>query len=115
MSSFSEKGLLGELEQLVLLAAQGLGDGAYAVSIRDEIEARTGISLGRSSTYVTLDRVERKGYVASRMGDPTPERGGKAKRCFTITAAGTRALATAHAAIARMRGERPARTARSTR
>jgi PadR family transcriptional regulator len=111
MSSFSDKGLLGELEQLVLLAAGHLGDDAYAVSIRDEIERRTGISLGRSSVYVTLDRLDRKGYVTSRLGDPTPERGGKAKRCFKITGAGARALASAEAAIARMR----ARPARSTR
>ena len=103
VSTFSEKGLLGELEQLVLLAARRLGDDAYAVSIRDEIEARTDIALGRSSVYVTLDRLERKGYVRSRFGDPTPERGGKAKRCFAVTAAGVRALATAEAAVARLR------------
>jgi PadR family transcriptional regulator PadR len=108
MSSFSEKGLLGELEQLVLLAAERQGEDAYAVSIRDEIEARTGISLGRSTVYVTLDRLARKGYLASRMGDPTPERGGKAKRCFATTAAGARALATAESAIAQMRGARSA-------
>jgi DNA-binding PadR family transcriptional regulator len=109
MSSFSDKGLLGELEQLVLLSLPALKDDAYAVSIRDHIEARTGISLGRSSVYVTLDRLERKGYVTSVFGEPTPERGGKAKRCFQITAAGTRALAVAERALARMR----ARTARS--
>jgi DNA-binding PadR family transcriptional regulator len=115
MSSFSDKGLLGELEQLVLLAARQQGDDAYAVSIRDEIEARTGISLGRSSVYVTLDRLERKGYVASRFGDPTPERGGKAKRCFKITAAGSRALVAAQVAIAQMRGGRSAKAARPAR
>ena len=109
MSSFSEKGLLGELEQLVLLAAIRLADDAYAVSIRDEIHARTGIALGRSSVYVTLDRLDRKGYLTSKFGAPTPERGGKAKRCFTITAAGRRALHAAEHAVARMR------TARSPR
>ena len=103
MSSFSDKGLLGELEQLVMLAIPALRDDAYAVSIRDHIEARTGIALGRSSVYVTLDRLERKGYLASELGDPTPERGGKAKRCFALTAAGTRALAGADRAITRMR------------
>ena len=103
MSSFSEKGLLGELEQLVMLAALRLGDDAYAVSIRDEIESRTGIALGRSSVYVTLDRLDRKGYVTSWFGDPTPERGGKAKRCFKLTAAGHRALASAESALARLR------------
>jgi DNA-binding PadR family transcriptional regulator len=112
MSSFSEKGLLGELEQLVMLAARRLGEDAYAVSIRDEIEARTGIALGRSSVYVTLDRLDRKGYVTSRFGDPTPERGGKAKRCFTLTAAGHRALAAAESAVARLRHRSPVRSPR---
>jgi DNA-binding PadR family transcriptional regulator len=111
MSSFSEKGLLGELEQLVLLAVLRLDD-AYAVSIRDEIEARAGIALGRSSIYVTLDRLERKGYLSSRFGPPTPERGGKAKRCFAMTASGRRALAAAEEAIARMRERRVARADR---
>jgi DNA-binding PadR family transcriptional regulator len=86
-----------------MLSLPVLGDDAYAVSIRDHIEARTGISLGRSSVYVTLDRLERKGYVRSALGDPTPERGGKAKRCFELTAAGSRALAEAERAMARMR------------
>jgi DNA-binding PadR family transcriptional regulator len=103
MSSFSEKGLLGELEQLVMLAAMRLGDEAYAVSIRDEIETQTGIALNRGSVYVALDRLDRKGFLVSAFGDPTPERGGKAKRCFTLTAAGRRALARADVAIARMR------------
>lgn len=103
MSAFSEKGLLGELEQLVLLAVVRLGAGAYAVSIRDEIEARTGIALGRGSVYVTLDRLDRKGFLVSAFGEPTAMRGGKAKRCFTITAAGARALAQAETAVARMR------------
>ena len=112
MSSFSEKGLLGELEQLVMLAIPALAGDAYAVSIRDHIEARTGISLGRSSVYVTLDRLERKGYVRSALGEPTPERGGKAKRCFEMTAAGARALAEAERAITRMRTAKAGRSAR---
>ena len=111
MSSFSEKGLLGELEQLVMLAIARLDD-AYAVSIRDEIETRTGIALGRGSVYVTLDRLERKGFLRSAFGAPTPERGGKAKRCFTLTAAGRRALAQAEAALARMRAAHPERSSR---
>lgn len=112
MSTFSDKGLLGELEQLVLLAAMRLEDDAYAVSIRDEIHERSSIDLSRSSVYVTLDRLDRKGYVTSWFADPTPERGGKAKRCFRVTAAGQRALAVAELAVARLRGTRPARTAR---
>lgn len=112
MSSFSEKGLLGELEQLVMLAIGHLEDDAYAVSIRDEIETRTGIELGRGSVYVALDRLERKGFLRSEFGAPTPERGGKAKRCFVLTGAGRRALAQAEAAIARMRAADPERSAR---
>lgn len=103
MSSFSDKGLLGELEQLVMLAIPALNDDAYAVSIRDHIEAKTGIALGRSSVYVTLDRLERKGYLLSSLGDPTPARGGKAKRCFALTAPGKRALVEAERAVSRMR------------
>ena len=109
MSSFSEKGLLGELEQLVLLAVMHQSEEAYAVSIRDEIESRTGIALVRGSVYVTLDRLDRKGFVTSWMGEPTAERGGKAKRCFRLTPAGRRALAAAETAVARMRQSAPVR------
>jgi DNA-binding PadR family transcriptional regulator len=112
MSSFSEKGLLGELEQLVMLAIGRLDADAYAVSIRDEIETRTGIALGRGSVYVTLDRLERKGFLRSAFGAPTAARGGKAKRCFTLTASGKRALVDAEHALARMRGRHPERSAR---
>lgn len=104
MSSFSEKGLLGELEQLVLLGVMHLEGEAHAPSIREAIERRTGIALARGTIYVTLDRLDRKGYLSSRFGDPTAERGGKAKRLFAITAAGKRALADAERALARMRG-----------
>jgi DNA-binding PadR family transcriptional regulator len=109
MSSFSEKGLLGELEQLVLLAVLRQGESGYAVSIRDEIAERTGIGLGRGSVYVTLDRLDRKGYVRSKLGEPSPERGGKARRCFAATPTGRRALATAERALANMRLARGAR------
>ena len=109
MSAFSGTGLLGELEQLVLLATRRLDQG-YAVSIRDEIAVRTGLDLSRSSVYVTLDRLDRKGYVRSWFGDPTPERGGKAKRYFRVTAAGDRALDAAERAVSLMRvpGRAPA-------
>lgn len=110
MSSFSKTGLLGELEQLVLLAVLRLGRDAYAVSIRDLIEIRTGLPLARGSIYVTLDRLDRKGYLTSRFGDPTPERGGKSKRLFDITVAGRRALGSAEQAVSRMRATGPARS-----
>ena len=103
MSSFSDKGLLGELEQLVLLAVVQLARGAHGPAVRETIALRTGIALARGTVYVTLDRLERKGYLTSAFGDPTPERGGKAKRLFALTASGRRALAEADRAIARMR------------
>jgi DNA-binding PadR family transcriptional regulator len=109
MSSFSEKGLLGELEQLVLLAVVRQKGQGYAVSLRDEIAERTGIDLGRGSVYVTLDRLARKGLVSSKLGDPTPERGGKARRMFAITTDGRRALSAVETALARMRPAREPR------
>ena len=102
MSSFSEKGLLGELEQLVLLAVLRLNEG-HAPAVREEILDRTGVELARGSVYVTLDRLDRKGYLDSWFGDPTPERGGKSKRLFRVTAAGRRALSQSEQALARMR------------
>ena len=103
MSSFSLKGLLGELEQLVMLALLRMDNAGHAPAVADEIEARAGISLARGSVYVALDRLERKGYLTSRFGEPTAERGGKAKRLFAVTADGRRALAAAERAIARLR------------
>jgi len=110
MSSFSEKGLLGELEQLVLLAVVRLDNEAYAVAVRDEIHRQTAIDLGRSSVYVTLERLERKGYLSSEFGDPTPERGGKAKRFFAVTPAGRQALKAAGDAVRRLRKTVPTRS-----
>src|SRR5262249_4703876 len=94
--------LLGEVEQLVLLAAVRLGDGAYAVAVRDEIEARASVRLSRATVYITLDRLERKRYLRSWFADPTPERGGKAKRCFRGEPEGLRALRGSVQAVARL-------------
>ena len=71
---------LGEFEQVVLLSILRLGEEAYAVSIRDEIARCTGRDVSRGSIYITLDRLETKGYLRSPLADPTPERGGRAKR-----------------------------------
>ena len=87
-----QRHLLGEVEQLVLLAILRLGDGAYAVPIRSEIHQQAGVELSRGSIYVTLDRLERKGFVASWFEDPTPEPGGKAKRCYRISRDGIGSL-----------------------
>jgi DNA-binding PadR family transcriptional regulator len=76
---------LGEFEQVVLLAILRLDDGAYGVSIRSEIAACTGRDPSPGALYTTLDRLETKGFVTSRTGDPTPQRGGRAKRYYTVT------------------------------
>jgi PadR family transcriptional regulator PadR len=83
---------LGEFEQIVLLAILRLGDAAYGVSIRQEIQQRTGRSTVPGALYTTLDRLEQKGLVASRLGEPTPERGGRAKRYYDVTSAGVAAV-----------------------
>lgn len=83
---------LGEFELVVLLAVIGLKAEAYPLSIRDAIEARTNRSVSRPAVFITLERLEEKGYLSSRYGDPTPVRGGRAKRFFSPTAAGFAAV-----------------------
>ena len=101
---------LGEFEQLVLLAIAHLGDDAYGIPIVEEIERRTGRSVARAAVYVTLRRLEDKGFVSTWMGDPTPERGGKARRYARLERAGARALREARQAADRMwKGLDPAR------
>ncbi|HEX9761127.1 MAG TPA: helix-turn-helix transcriptional regulator [Candidatus Acidoferrales bacterium] len=87
---------LGEFEQIVLLALVRLGDDAYGATIRREIEKRTGRELSISAVYTTLDRLETKGLVRSFVGQPTPERGGRRKRFYTLEAAGEEALAASY-------------------
>jgi PadR family transcriptional regulator PadR len=98
----AEQTILGELEQLVLLAILRLGDGAYAVAIREEIKRQTRFDLSRGSIYVTLERLERKEYVTSWFADPTPERGGKAKRYFKAEAVAMRELRNCRKALLKM-------------
>jgi PadR family transcriptional regulator PadR len=93
--------ILGELEQMVLMSVLRLDD-PYPVSVRNEINARARVALSRGTIYVTLHRLERRGLVLSRLGEPTPERGGKAKRCFTVTPAGRRALRASRTALRRL-------------
>ena len=88
---------LGEFEQALLLAVAHLGAAAYGVTIRQEIEARTGREVAVGAVYTSLRRLELKGYVKSAMADPTPERGGRAKRFFTLKPAGSAALRQARA------------------
>jgi PadR family transcriptional regulator, regulatory protein PadR len=94
---------LGEFELMVLLAAIRLGEAeAYAVSIGDDIERHTGRSVQPASVYVTLQRLEEKGFVSSRMGDPLPERGGRARRLIRVEAAGLTAVRAARSAFTNM-------------
>ena len=88
--------IMGESEQtILLLAVLHLRGQGYAVTIADEIERRTRKRIGLGPVYATLDRLQKKGFVSSRMGEPTPERGGKRKRYYRIEAAGERALSEA--------------------
>ncbi|MGD8321772.1 MAG: PadR family transcriptional regulator, partial [Gemmatimonadota bacterium] len=80
--------LPSDFEQQVLLAVWRLGEEAYGAAVRDELEARTGRDVAQGAVYVTLVRLEKKGLLRSRMADPTPVRGGKAKRYFRITPEG---------------------------
>jgi len=93
---------LGELEQIVLLAVLRLGDTAYGTPILDEIEAQAGRRIARGALYTALDRLEAKGCLRSRVGDPLPERGGRARRYFTVTPAALRALKESRLALMRL-------------
>ena len=93
---------LGEFEQVVLLAILRLGDDAYGVTIRGEIATCTEREPAPGALYTTLDRLEGKGLVTSKYGDPTSERGGRAKRYFIVTARGVRAVARAQHAYQRL-------------
>lgn len=84
--------VLGEFEQVVLLALARLGQDAYGMAIRNEIEQRTARDVTIGSLYSALDRLERKGYVSSSLGDPTPARGGRAKRFYCLEVPGVHAL-----------------------
>jgi DNA-binding PadR family transcriptional regulator len=93
---------LGEAEHLVLLAAFRLGADATGADIRDEVARRTGRDLTVSAVYVTLLRLQKKGLVTSEMGDPTPVRGGKARRHFTVSPDGVGLLYAARERLDRM-------------
>lgn len=95
----ANRGFLGEFEHIVLLAVLRLNDQAYGVTVRREIEARTKREVSIGAIYATLDRLEAKGYVQSRAGDPTPERGGRSKRFFRVTAQGASAVNRTHRAL----------------
>jgi DNA-binding PadR family transcriptional regulator len=97
-----DRDYLGEFEHVILLALLRLKDRAYGVTVRQEIELRTDREVSIGAVYATLDRLETKGYVTSLRGDPTPERGGRSKRFFRVTADGVEAVSRTHRALEKM-------------
>ena len=103
------KPTLGDLEQIVLLALLQLGDEAYGVAVHREIAARTGRDLSLGGIYSTLVRLEEKGFVSTRLGDPTPTRGGRRKKLYAVEPAGREAVRATMSALRSMsRGLAPA-------
>lgn len=90
---------IGAFEQQILFALMHLGADAYGLTIREQIEARTGRPISAGALYTALDRLEKRGMVSSRLGDPTPQRGGKRKRLYTVESAGERALTQAYESL----------------
>ena len=93
---------LGGFEHVVMLALLRLSEDAYGVTVRQEIEARTGREVSIGAVYATMERLETKGYVKSRLGDPTPERGGRSKRFFRVTPKGLLAVNRTHTSLSRL-------------
>ena len=93
---------LGEFEHLVLLAVLRLGTDAYGMRVRREIAERTARDVAIGAVYATLERLSDKGLVTSTLSDPTPERGGRAKRSFRVTGAGADAMNRAAQDLANM-------------
>ena len=93
---------LGEFEQVVLLAILRLKDDAYGAAVRAEIADCTDREPAAGALYTTLDRLEDKGLVSSRFGDPSPQRGGRAKRFFQVTASGVDAVTRAQRSYRRL-------------
>jgi PadR family transcriptional regulator PadR len=92
----------GDLEKLILFALLHLGEEAYGASIQREIAARTGREVAVGALYTGLQRLERRGWIRGRMGEPTPERGGRRKKHYLLQPTGARALAEAYEALRRM-------------
>ncbi|HLY40745.1 MAG TPA: PadR family transcriptional regulator [Terracidiphilus sp.] len=110
----ADRSYLGEFELMILLAVIHLGDEAYGVPISRELEKHRGRGVSVGSVYAALERLEAKGLVSSSLGDPTPERGGKAKRFFQVTRGGLRQVNETRRVLTRLwqglpelKGERP--------
>ena len=93
---------LGEFEQALLLAVLRVGDEAYGSSIRKELEQVTGRKVTHGAAYVTLDRLEAKGLLSSRLGESAPGRGGRRKRYFDVTPDGVEALRESRSALMKL-------------
>lgn len=98
----TDRSYLGEFELMILLAVAHLGDQAYGVPISRELERHRGRDVSVGSVYAALERMEGKGLVASTIGDPTPERGGKAKRYFRVTREGMRQVQATRRVLTRL-------------
>jgi len=96
---------LGEFELVVLLTLSYLGEEAYGMKIRLHIEEKTGRSVSIGAVYTTLRRLQGKGYVSSRLGEPSQSRGGRAKKFFALEPAGLAALKRSRDMFARLGGE----------
>src|ERR1044071_4948099 len=94
--------ILGDFEQLVLLGVLRLEDDAYGAAIRQEIHARSGRDVSINAVYTTLDRLEGKGLLRSWIGEPTPRRGGRRRKCYALTPPGEAALRQAYRAFTAM-------------
>src|SRR6266536_539113 len=93
---------IGDFEQLILLAILRLGAHAYGMRIRREIEERTGRTTSIGALYITLERLEEKGFIGSELGESTPQRGGRAKRFFTLNPSGRDAVQRSVEAVTKM-------------
>jgi DNA-binding PadR family transcriptional regulator len=104
MGKLKKKTFLGDFELVVLLAILRLGKEAYGAAILREIDLRTGRSVPGGALYVTLDRLEAKGYVRSRLGDSSPDRGGRPRRFVSVTAKGFEAVSESREALLSLMG-----------
>lgn len=97
------RGNLGDFERLILMASLRLGENAYGATIMKEIYNRTGREVSVGAVYTALNRLEEKGFISSQLGEPTPERGGRAKRFITISPLGRHVLQTVESQFERLR------------
>jgi PadR family transcriptional regulator PadR len=97
MGKESVNDILGPFEEAVLLTVLSLSSDAYGVRIRQQVETAVERSISIGALYTTLERLERKGYISASVGEPTPERGGRAKRFYRIEGAGEVALSNTQA------------------